>query len=70
FQLINPVWPDAQPFDTLFFVAVAILVVWFNQKAMFSRECGVTEVIPLAENRVIPENVLKRSNKGEDSLSV
>lgn len=49
FQLINPIWPDAQPYDTPFFVAAAVLVVWFNRKAMFSRERGVTEVIPLAE---------------------
>ena len=70
FQLINPVWPDAQPYDTLFFVAAMVLVVYFNRKAMFSRECGVTEVIPLAENRVTTEKVLKRSNKGEDSLRI
>ena len=46
FQLINPIWPDAQPYDTLFFVAAAVLVVWFNRKAMFSRGRCVTEVIP------------------------
>jgi membrane protease YdiL (CAAX protease family) len=46
FQLINPIWPDAQPYDTLFFVAAAALVVWFNRNAMFSREAAVTEVIP------------------------
>ncbi len=46
FQLVNPVWPDAQPYDTLFFVAAALLVVWFNRRDMFSRERGVTEVIP------------------------
>jgi membrane protease YdiL (CAAX protease family) len=50
FQLINPIWPDAQPYDTLFFVAAAVLVVWFNRKAMFSREWGVTEVMPHAKN--------------------
>jgi membrane protease YdiL (CAAX protease family) len=46
FQLINPIWPDAQPYDTLFFAAAAILVVWFNRKTMLSREYGATEVIP------------------------
>ena len=51
FQLINPIWPDAQPYDTLFFVAAALLVVWFNRNAMFSREWVVTEVIPRAANR-------------------
>ncbi|MBT7951906.1 MAG: CPBP family intramembrane metalloprotease [Gammaproteobacteria bacterium] len=46
FQLINPVWPDAQPYDTIFFVVAALLVVCFNRKVMFNREWSVTEVIP------------------------
>jgi membrane protease YdiL (CAAX protease family) len=50
FQLINPIWPDAQPYDTLFFVAAALLVVWFNRETMLNREWGVTEVIPQAAN--------------------
>lgn len=55
FQLINPIWPDAQPYDTLFFAAAALLVVWFNRKVMFSREWGLTEVIPKAANDVMPQ---------------
>jgi membrane protease YdiL (CAAX protease family) len=54
FQLVNPVWPDAQPFDTLFFAAAAVIVVWLNRKAMVSRERGVTEVMPHAANPVMP----------------
>ena len=46
FQLSNPLWPDAQPYDTIFFVLVALLVVWVNREQMFSRSAGVTEVIP------------------------
>lgn len=45
-QLINPLWPDAQPYDTLFFVAAAVVVVVCNRKAMFTRETAVTVVIP------------------------
>lgn len=48
FQLNNPVWPDAQPYDTFFFVAAALLVVWVNRKTMFKRSGAVTEVVPLA----------------------
>ena len=48
YQLINPLLPDAQPYDTLFFVAAAFLVVWFNREAILNREWGVTEVIPQA----------------------
>lgn len=48
-QLINPLWPDAQPYDSWLFVIVAALVVWFNRRSMFTREGAVTSVIPLAE---------------------
>lgn len=51
FQLINPIWPDAQPYDTLFFVAAAILVVWFNRTAMFTTEGAITEVIPPSQDQ-------------------
>ena len=46
FQLMNPVWPDAQPFDTYLLVAVAVVVVLLNRRVMFSREGAITEVIP------------------------
>jgi len=46
FQLMNPIWPDAQPYDTYIFVAVAALVLWFSRKTMFTRKGAVTEVIP------------------------
>lgn len=45
-QLINPLWPDAQPYDTWLFVVVAMLVVWFNRAAMFSRHGAITKVLP------------------------
>lgn len=46
FQVNNPLWPDAQPYDSHFFVAAAVWVVWLNRKAMFSRDGSATEVIP------------------------
>lgn len=45
FQINGPAWPDAQPWDTLVFGVVAILVVLLNRKAMLIREGAVTEVI-------------------------
>lgn len=45
-QLINPFWPDAQPWDTWILATVAVVVVWWNRDTMFSRDGGVTEVIP------------------------
>ena len=44
-QLINPLWPDAQPYDTWVFVWVAVVVVWLNRKTMFSRDRAITAVI-------------------------
>ncbi len=48
FQLNNPIWPDAQPYDSALFAAVAVLVAWLNRKTLFTREGAVTGVIPRA----------------------
>lgn len=50
-QLINPFWPDAQPYDTWILVAVAVVVVWWNRETMLSREGAVTGVIPEEHRR-------------------
>jgi hypothetical protein len=50
-QLNMPMWPDAQPWDMYLFVALAIIVVWVDRAAMFSREGAATEVMPLSSSR-------------------
>ncbi|MBN1318432.1 MAG: CPBP family intramembrane metalloprotease [Anaerolineales bacterium] len=45
FQMMNPVFPDAQPWDILIFVFAAVLVVWLNRYTMFKRGIGITEVL-------------------------
>jgi len=46
FQVNNPVWPDAQPWDTVVYALVAIVVVWLNRKTMLVRGgSAVTEVL-------------------------
>jgi len=45
-QLINPLWPDAQPYDTWGFVIIAAVVVWFNRADMFSSDKAITEILP------------------------
>lgn len=45
FQIMNPIFPDAQPYDNLLWVAIAVVVVWLNRRTMFDREAGVTEVL-------------------------
>jgi membrane protease YdiL (CAAX protease family) len=64
FQLINPLWPDAQPYDTIFFVAATVLVIVFNRKAMFNKEGAITEVIPQAEGGVIPHDIGNGTGRG------
>ncbi len=50
FSLMNPVFPDAQPYDTHLLIGVAFLVVWWSRKEMFTTESAVTEVIPFGKN--------------------
>lgn len=47
FQLMNPIFPDAQPYDTYLLIAVASLIVLRNGKGMFTKENSITEVIPV-----------------------
>jgi membrane protease YdiL (CAAX protease family) len=47
-QLINPFWPDAQPWDSWILCGVVLVVVWWQRDAMFTRQGAVTEVIPAA----------------------
>ena len=45
-QVINPLWPDAQPYDTIPFVVAAIVVVWVNRASMLRKGGGITEIVP------------------------
>jgi len=45
FQMMNPVFPDAQPWDILLFTIAAALVVWLNRGTMFQRGSGVSDVL-------------------------
>ena len=46
FSLMNPVFPDAQPYDTYLLIVVAALIAWRKRKGMFTKESSVKEVIP------------------------
>jgi membrane protease YdiL (CAAX protease family) len=45
FQLNGPAWPDAQPWENYLFAALAVAVVVFYRKQMFSRDGAVQEVL-------------------------
>lgn len=46
FQMNNPLWPDAQPYDMAFFVIAAIVIVWFKRELLFTRFGSTQHVIP------------------------
>ena len=45
FQLMNPLFPDAQPWDNIIWIAVAVIVVWLNRRTMFQRNSGSTDIL-------------------------
>jgi membrane protease YdiL (CAAX protease family) len=45
FQLNSPIWPDAQPWDSVIFAVIAVIVVVLNRKTMLSKIGSVTEVL-------------------------
>lgn len=44
FMLMNPIFPDAQPYDTYLLIIVAIVIVWIKRDEMFSKDGVVTKV--------------------------
>ena len=50
FQMMNPAFPDAQPWDTLVWVVVAAVVVLVNRRTMLRRRGAVTDVLRPAES--------------------
>lgn len=45
FQLNNPLWPDAQPYDIIFFGMATLAVVVLNRETLFSKGGAATNVI-------------------------
>jgi membrane protease YdiL (CAAX protease family) len=48
FSLMNPLFPDAQPYDTYLLLAAAAVIVWRSRTAMFGKAGAITRVIPAA----------------------
>lgn len=46
FSLMNPIFPDAQPYDTYLLIGVAALIVIRQRKDMLTRDGAVVDVIP------------------------
>jgi len=45
FQMMNPIIPDAQPWENLLFALAAVVIVVLNRHTMFKKGSGVTEVL-------------------------
>jgi membrane protease YdiL (CAAX protease family) len=45
FQMMNPIFPDAQPWDNLLFAITALIIVWLNRSTMFQHGSGVTDIL-------------------------
>ncbi|MEQ8381923.1 MAG: hypothetical protein RH949_06095 [Coleofasciculus sp. A1-SPW-01] len=61
-QLINPIWPDGQPYDTVFFWIAALVIIVINRKTMFRKTHAVTRVIPPAMPMGIPGSLSEESD--------
>ena len=64
FQMMNPAFPDAQPWDILLFVISAVVIVWLNRHTMFQHGTGITKVL-LPEKITVPapmvDDIVKNS---------
>jgi hypothetical protein len=45
-NIMNPIFPDAQPWDSYLLAIAAVVIVFLNRRQMFERGAGVTEVLP------------------------
>ncbi len=46
FMLMNPIFPEADPYDTYLLVLIAIPLIFLKRRMMFTGKTAVTEVIP------------------------
>jgi hypothetical protein len=54
--MMNPIFPDGQPWDNLIFGIAAVVIVILNRRTMFKKGTGVSEVLmPEQEAETISE---------------
>jgi len=53
FQMNNPIWPDAQPWDNSLLACVAVAIVWFSRRAMFQRNSGITDILMPGQEDIV-----------------
>ena len=50
-QIMNPIFPDAQPWDFFLFAIAAVIIVFLNRGKMFQRGSGIMEVLSPEETK-------------------
>jgi len=50
-NIMNPIFPDAQPWDNFLFAIEAVVIVFLNCRQMFQHGSGVTEVLGAEEKK-------------------
>ncbi|HNT78666.1 MAG TPA: type II CAAX endopeptidase family protein [Anaerolineae bacterium] len=53
FQMNNPIWPDAQPWDNVLLITAAVIIVWLKRRTMFQRGSGVTAILMPAQEGIV-----------------
>jgi membrane protease YdiL (CAAX protease family) len=54
-NMMNPIFPDAQPWDSLLFVVAAAVIVFINRRQMFLRGSGMTSVLGTDSEESLPQ---------------
>ena len=54
FQMMNPIIPDAQPWENLLFGIAAVVIVFLSRQTMFKKGSGVTDVLMPEPNSRMP----------------
>jgi hypothetical protein len=54
-HMMNPIFPDAQPWDNYLFAFAAVVIVFLNRRQLFQRGSGVMEVLSSEDNDQLSE---------------
>jgi membrane protease YdiL (CAAX protease family) len=62
FQMMNPIIPDAQPWENLLFGLAAVVIVVLTRRTMFKKGSGVTEVL-------MPERGSETTSEADETMN-
>jgi membrane protease YdiL (CAAX protease family) len=69
FMLMNPIFPDAQPYDSYLMIAIAILVVWVNRKTSARDSCRWPVTFTSASSFRVSSGCVKMAVRSSSSRS-